>query len=314
MNTMHRSFFSLAISFVACNGVSAQQSDADIARAFYPDELVRKAERPNGDFPHEYKFARFNSGLLVAAYSNGQNGAVRLLERTPDGVSVADDLEWPFMDGHVSSVTLRDLDGDQAPEVVVSFGNTQAMVDVDWPFRLSGKKLVFLGPSKKSHGGETIAIPTNATYTDIDGDGKVEIIDQKIANIHQNEDGSRTEDEVLRIYALRNGMYELSGPATYVAGFERGKGEPRNIRHEVTVKQSAPQILRVVNGDSSKQHLVSSAEIRWNGALVVGPNAFNQNMRVISVPISAVAGVNQLDVKLFGAPGGELTVVILPAP
>ena len=296
MNTMHRSFFSLAISFVACNGVSAQQSDADIARAFYPDELVRKAERPNGDFPHEYKFARFNSGLLVAAYSNGQNGAVRLLERTPDGVSVADDLEWPFMDGHVSSVTLRDLDGDQAPEVVVSFGNTQAMVDVDWPFKLSGKKLVFLGPSKKSHGG------------------KVEIIDQKIANIHQNEDGSRTEDEVLRIYALRNGMYELSGPATYVAGFERGKGEPRNIHHEVTVKQSAAQTLRVVNGDSSKQHLVSSAEIRWNGALVVGPNAFNQNSRVISVPISAVAGVNQLDVKLFGAPGGELTVVILPAP
>jgi RHS repeat-associated protein len=53
----------------------------------------------------------------------------------------------------------------------------------------------------------------------------------------------------------------------------------------------------------------SSSEIKLNGAVIVGPQNFNQQTPKISVPVSLMSA-NQLSVELRGKPGGTITVEI----
>ncbi|MGR9071590.1 MAG: RHS repeat-associated core domain-containing protein [Gammaproteobacteria bacterium] len=72
-------------------------------------------------------------------------------------------------------------------------------------------------------------------------------------------------------------------------------------------------VLTVTNGgladDATIGSFVSSSTIALNGAVVVGPQNFNQDTATVSVPVS-LASVNTLEVKLQGKPGGVVTVEI----
>lgn len=72
-------------------------------------------------------------------------------------------------------------------------------------------------------------------------------------------------------------------------------------------------VLTVYNGGlqdhAALGEYVSSSTIKLNGVAVVGPENFNQNTDVVSVPVS-LSSVNELSMELRGKPGGAVTVEI----
>ncbi len=58
---------------------------------------------------------------------------------------------------------------------------------------------------------------------------------------------------------------------------------------------------------------VSSARVLLNGSSILGPDAFNQNVTRIVLPVHLVEGENRLEVELRGRPGASLAALFVPA-
>ena len=95
--------------------------------------------------------------------------------------------------------------------------------------------------------------------------------------------------------------FVVFGPQSYV----RAHGRPTPIRREFTVTDpDAPYWIRIANDG------VSSAVIRLNGEVVVGPSAFNRNVESIEERVTLLLR-NSLTVELRGAPGSGFALEIV---
>src|SRR5205823_5164258 len=97
--------------------------DADVVAAAYPQRLIvdfiqNIQDGPDGPVRFS-NFAPLGSNLLVAAYSNGFSGVIRVLRR--DG-TVAFEPATLFS-GIVPKVDIVNLDGVAGDEVIVSFSS-----------------------------------------------------------------------------------------------------------------------------------------------------------------------------------------------
>src|SRR5206468_853039 len=63
--------------------------------------------------------------FIIAAYTNGFSGIVRLLQRGASGVVLIDQPNVPLIIGIYPTVELLDLDGDGIPEAIVSFSSAK---------------------------------------------------------------------------------------------------------------------------------------------------------------------------------------------
>lgn len=107
------------------------------------------------------------------------------------------------------------------------------------------------------------------------------------------------------------GTFTAFGPEVYT----RGAGSPVTVTNNFTLPNPNPSCtLEIHNGgledDGVEFENVSSSVIRLNGDQVVGPNEFNQNVRLIDKPVSLNTN-NELSVEVRGKPGGALTVFVL---
>ncbi len=95
--------------------------------------------------------------------------------------------------------------------------------------------------------------------------------------------------------------------------FTRGRGKPGVARATVSTPAGyfSDAVLRIVDGDASGAHRVSSATVAWNGRIVAGPAAFSQRTDSFDVPVSFGPHQSELAVRLAGKPGGTITVRVL---
>ena len=105
--------------------------------------------------------------------------------------------------------------------------------------------------------------------------------------------------------------FTVFGPQNYV----RETGGPVVVSDNFSVSSPNTQFtLKVYNGgledDATIGEYVSSSEIKVNGALVIGPNNFNQNVQSIEEPVG-IQSENEINVELRGKPGGVLTISIV---
>ncbi len=68
-------------------------------------------------------------------------------------------------------------------------------------------------------------------------------------------------------------------------------------------------VLKVLNGDNKKTR-VSSAEIRIDGKLIIGPRAFSKNVSFIWKKLHGLTPESILEVKLTGTPGSFIDLCI----
>jgi RHS repeat-associated protein len=107
--------------------------------------------------------------------------------------------------------------------------------------------------------------------------------------------------------AAHAGVFKAFGPKTFL----RGTGKPATETVSFSVKNpNTIYTVHVYNGGmNSKFSRVSSAVVKINGAIVFGPDDFNQQTGTLQRPVAIVSS-NTLEVELRSAPGSGLTIVL----
>src|SRR5947209_18303815 len=95
------------------------------------------------------------------------------------------------------------------------------------------------------------------------------------------------------------------GPKQYT----RSAGPPQTFTETFQHCGTAPCQLVVVNGNADGSNRISSASISLNGAQILGPSDFNQQVGRIVKPV-VLTDNNQLRITLASKPGSFLTVSV----
>jgi RHS repeat-associated protein len=100
----------------------------------------------------------------------------------------------------------------------------------------------------------------------------------------------------------------LFGPKSYT----RTAGPPNEVTDTFTLPSgtTAPYTLHLVNGNPDGTKRVSSATVTLNGAQILSPSDFNQNVAVLDRTVTLQAA-NTLTVRLTSAPGSVLILSLL---
>jgi len=93
---------------------------------------------------------------------------------------------------------------------------------------------------------------------------------------------------------------------------ERRPGKPREETFDFSVPVATGRwTLTVVSGELPLGPFrASSARLSIDGALVVSPDAFNQTVQAVRVPLSLAAGSHRLAIQVESAVGSRLTVLV----
>ena len=92
--------------------------------------------------------------------------------------------------------------------------------------------------------------------------------------------------------------------------FERTAGAPQEVVKPFSVQNpSANFTINIQNGEG-KRGRISSAVVKLNGVIVVGPNDFNKQVDLITKPVK-LSEQNTLSVEVRSAPGSFLLVTLL---
>lgn len=300
---------------VAADIALAQDISATVAQ-FYPVSLEQAAADSGTGPGRRQCYAVLEADAsgapvtIFAAYTDLYEGAVRVLKRSGAGFTVAAEPSQESHSGFDCEVQLLDLNGDGANEVRVSFmaGTNSA----DWFYAWDGAVLTSMTPLLALPGtevGETAI--RNAGVMDLDGDGVVEVVSFNPSPIDPAELGSPSE-----LYRLNAGRFEIDRPVVSVSAFKRADGAPRDdsVSLRLPAGATGPFTLRVFNGSglgtgSRVENSVESGRIWLNGQEIVSPQHFGNNVAVIERTVTLQAE-NELKVRLGGAPGGRIVVVI----
>jgi hypothetical protein len=95
---------------------------------------------------------------------------------------------------------------------------------------------------------------------------------------------------------------------------ERTTAAPTQVTFPFSVPPHGSSCLNVVSGSTDGKHVVSSARVTIDGAEVLGPNSFNQQVDSLEQPVTLTAGSHELAVKVASKPGTylELTITLWP--
>ena len=294
---------------ILASAVTIDETPEAVAQRFFPSSLTEGDEKVRGPrgvpalAADRFEPAGSKDSLIVAAYSNAWGAAVRLLKRTGENWAVAGD--WDISaDAGGPGIQFVDLDGDKTPEVFVNFHSGGGQTTYSWPFRWDGNTLLSMGehdsPDDTNPGTDLVI----AGFVDLDGDGRLEIIDQKLEKIEQDDPELAFPFYVWHwTYVLRNGKLVLGERLDFYTSVPVTKKLPRTFTEEFELP--APEgkyILRVVkSGDHGRWH-VKNAEIVLNGVVVAGSLHFRRAEPVLLIPV-ALQQKNTIEIRINAAEG-----------
>ncbi len=101
-------------------------------------------------------------------------------------------------------------------------------------------------------------------------------------------------------------QFPIFGPERY----ERTTGAPQKVVKNFSVQNPAANFTINIQNGEGKRGRISSAIVKLNGAVVVGPNDFNKQVDLITKPIE-LSEQNTLSVEVRSTPGSFVLVTIL---
>jgi hypothetical protein len=294
-----------------CAGGAAAQTDSQIVQRLFPQRLIDESERDyRAGGPLPYRTFSFvvadldndGSPYIVAAFSNGLSGVVRVLRRVNGTARVVAEPDLPLLGGIFPDVRLVDIERDGRPEVAVSYSSARGP-PADWLFRWDGAKLDTFGPTTRDESGNVDTPLSNADYADIDGDGILEIILPTAA-----DSGDRT----WLVYRLEGSAFVSATSLCYLGDFYFPAATPGLAADSFAVASPGPGfVLTVVNGDRDGGNRVRGATVRLNGRTVVTPNDLGAGVRAVVRSVS-LSAENRIAVTLVGAAGSHVLVTARP--
>jgi hypothetical protein len=300
-----------------------QSHDDALAALFYPNDLhiggagvSQLTEVPHWRTMRADLDANGSANYLVVAYSNGFSGRLRVIREDASGPVVVADPREPIMFQSSPSIAVSNLAGDPRPEIVVTFANGRKGRPFAWVFQWDGQALTNLNPVLDADSDEPAERReiTDPTFVDIDGDGRIEILEPS-EHFGVNVEFEREEQSVPLVPDRSYNVLTLSGygfretdvAVAYFGYFERSVGKP--IGNTQTFKASTGNyVLRILNSEQD-EYRVESAEILVNGRIIASPGDFRGKSLVIEKQVS-LNETNTITVELRGRPGSRVNVVI----
>jgi hypothetical protein len=288
-------------------------SDRQIVDQFFPQLLIDDAA---ADFaaggPEPSRFADYvladldktgRNDFIVAAYSNGFRGAVRVLRKQGGGAVLVAEPQMLSIAGIVPRLRLVDVNADGRPEVLVTFASAQGLA-AQWLFTWAGTALSLIGPVALDERGLSSTTMVGGDLLDLDGDGVLEIVvPGEFAEVPQ-------DTGTFLVYRFDGTRYAASNVLNVFQTVVRGTAAPVSVSRDFEVGSPGDQYkLSLVNGDPKGKNRVSSGTVRLNGVVIMGPERFKQKTPVLIQSVT-LQTVNTLAIELASAPGATVTVSV----
>lgn len=302
--------------------VSFAQTNEEIVQQFFPQRLIDASEerfRKGGPAPFrtsEFVLADLNgdgSTFIIAAYSDGFSGVIRILRRQNGTAILVDEPNVPTMGGDFPTISLVDLDNNGRLEVISSFTSARGPTE-DWVFKWDGAKLNLIGPTEVDAFGFVHTLLSNAGFFDVDGDGIIEILNPTGSGPVAPDETANIGKGDLEVYRFDGQKYNKFKSLNYIGSFVRQTAAPLVDKAKFEVENpGAGSVLTVINGDRNGSNLISSGTITLNGVTVVTPNDLNQQVRKVVRQVTTLAE-NVLEVELAAKPSGQVLITVEPPP
>jgi hypothetical protein len=296
------------------------QEPEQVVEQFFPQRLIKESEedfQKGGPAPFrtsESVIADLNgdgSTFIVAAYSNGFAGVIRVLKKENSTFGLVDEPNLRKMGGDFPTIKLLDLDNDGRPEVIASFSSARGPTE-DWVFKWDGTKLNLIGPTEVDAFGFIDSLLSDAGFFDVDGDGIIEILNPTGSGPVAPDETENIGKGDLEVYTFDGQKYKLSKSLEFIASFVRQTGAPFVDKAYFEIKNpGAGFLLTVVNGATDGSNKVSSGTIKLNGVVVLSSNDLNQQVRKVVRQVTVLAN-NVLEVELAGKATGQILVTVEP--
>jgi hypothetical protein len=269
-----------------CSAVNAQQmSDRALVDSLYPEQLTQEYQRLFHDVPdHDSDFARIDlegngHPLLVAVYSNGCRGAVRVIDNNRAVLSEA------FLpDGGIPELETVDLEGDGKLELEADFRvNASA-----WTYFLRWRDQTL----------HVIAFPTELAQPlpmDIDGDGRLEVIDTR----------EMGDDSLPGIYSVSGDAASQTASFVFMDQYLRDPAWPPTESASFVADPEGSYVITAVPVEGERPRAVISI----NGIVVLRPEDFKPGQPA-SAPVNLLQQ-NSIEVTLRSAPESGIRVLVL---
>jgi hypothetical protein len=295
------------------------QTNDQIVETFFPQALIDKSLEDHAQGgPSPFRVSAYAVGdltgdgsiFIVAAYSNGFGGSIRVLRKTGTDFVLVYESSAEKMGGDFPDVKLMDIDADGRPEVIVKFTSPRGPRGV-WVFKWTGSVLNLISPSETDEYGYRDTLLSESSFIDLDGDGKLEIVQSTTPWPPAPDETLPIPPETSEIFKLEGQKYVLLSNDFYQQSFFiRQKASP-GVESTTFNAQNPNSIysMSIINGAQPGTNRVSSATVKLNGNVIVSPSDFNQKVYVLvfDVPLQTQ---NTLEVELKGQPGSFITVAL----
>lgn len=306
--------------------------DLAVVKAQFPSELAAAEARyieddvpTRRDFRHIASPNGDGSRRIFAAYSNGHECAVRIIDVDREGVVAAGPaaVAEEFGGEQAPVLQLRDVTGDGRAEVIATIPGPP--FQTTWIFGVAGRQLVSLNPVEE---GKPLAFG-ELTFVDVDGDRVAEVIQRAVAYFVDAPDGP-TRREVWDRFDFDDSQYRLSDECiVYVARFSSARSDPEPVQVEFDAVRDANVDVLVLNGGLGSGR-VSTATVKLNGETIITSSNVNAGIRSTTVAAKVrgtsrprinidesaepacgdiASEANVLDVTVGGVPGSQITLL-----
>ena len=277
-----------------------------IVAELYPQALLDKASAEHRTPTKETAFVVLECSaegapkLVVAAYSNGIDGAFRVLNIDAAGHAGVVHENTDLL-GSNPSIEAIDIDGDGKPEVAAHSTSATGVQSI-YLYRWNGTALVDLLPDSQTL--------DNASLVDLFHNGTMQLV--AVDEPRQRPDIDQQITATSTVYELTGGTFVKTKKLLFSDLFVRRKGTPRTeIQRFDAGASNGPFVAYVINGEKNGDHRVSSAQVAVNSVDIAAPRNFNQQVDKIEVALAGMKpSANQITVRLQGEPGARIRVVV----
>jgi len=291
-----------AVSSFSAPAPQQQSDDEPLVNSAFPSALENK--QGTRFFVHQRADLDGTGAknYIVAVYTNGREGVVRVLRQTDGSVEVAGEAHERSMRGFTPVLRLIDIDGDGIPEIIASFIAMGG--ENTWPFRWDHGRLALIEPSEKSP-ANALAPYFHVDFRDVDGDGALELV-------HWLPDSA--DPEVLKLSGGAGSISAKRGKRIVASSrFEKESDDGERYRTTFRAPAGAKLVITVVNGDVYGRNRAPKGDLYLNGTPLLLHNDINETTRTFTVSIVASSvAVNELELSLEGGRNAEVTVTIAP--
>lgn len=280
------------------------ETDEELAARFYPqglDQFFIQTHAPDTEVTRTTTLLRVDlvgSGAdneLIVVYSNGLAAELFLFRGSGAEAVLLDQAN--DSPGGTGQPTLEvvDIENDGILEIEVGFRRET------WLYKFDGTSLAPLGPPGDPQDGTSASLGTVA-YFDIDGDGRLEILEH---------DGAAS-DAVYIVHKLgENGFARTSTEVAFFDRFEQEEGLATSERDFIAApgNYSLQVVTFAPPPEDGVGEVTLPPQVTLNGALVNGANAPSALSGESGIPVTLLEE-NALSVELPGAPERYTYIVI----